>query len=271
MFVVVLNTQRMQHNKSRKIKEKKIHRNLCVLFCFYSFCAALTDGTVCSMRMFIFVRFELLIPCSTCKWCTALHTAIRTALQSQHIVCGCLSNVALCCCCCFSSYVFVIRSCAISLYFISLPIRLCFFTYFMFIFIFHHWLSLFVRLTHLYWNKRAQLMVCLDFFCSQFHLSVYSIQYAFSVLVLNVLSPVSRLYVCVFFSLAIIVIARMASCCLVLLVNFQVVFLFFVLILRLCVQCAYFSVSFIQYSFLNHFVCIYIEIKNGKRVHCYIT
>lgn len=72
---------------------------------------------------------------------------------------------------------------------------------FMFIFIFHHWLSLFVRLTHLYWNKRAQLMVCLDFFCSQFHLSVYSIQYAFSVLVLNVLSPVSRLYVCVFFFL----------------------------------------------------------------------
>lgn len=166
-----------------------------MLFCFYSFCAALTDGTVCSMRMFIYFRsfwtpyslFDLqVVHCTT--HCNP-HCIAIPAYRLWMLVECCFQF-------CFIFYVFVIRSCAISLYFISLQIRLCFIFYvFMFIFIFHHWLSLLVRLTHLYWNKRAQLMVCLDFFCSQFHLSVYSIQYAFSVLVLNVLSPVSRLYV----------------------------------------------------------------------------
>lgn len=131
MFVVVLNTQRMQHNKSRKkYNEKNPHRNLCVLFCFYSFCAALTDGTVCSMRMFIYFRsfwtpyslFDLqVVHCTT--HCNPHCIAIPAYRLWMLVECWSLLLLL------FFSYVFVIRSCAISLYFISLPIRLCFFTY----------------------------------------------------------------------------------------------------------------------------------------------
>lgn len=200
------------------------------------------------MRMFIYFRsfwtpyslFDLqVVHCTT-------HCNPHCIAIPAYIVCGCLSNVALCCCCFFSSsYVFVIRSCAISLYFISLQIRLCFFFTYLCSFLFST-----IDLAFLF-DKR----ICIG-------ISARNLWYAWTSFVLNFIClytvysslfrscaqcfESSKSVVCVlfYFSLAIIVIARMASCCLVLLVNFQVGFLFWFYVCVCIFLCLFHSIFF---------------------------
>lgn len=152
--------------------------------------------------LFIFVRFELLIPCSTCKWCTVLHTAIRTALQSQHIssVDACRMLLSVVVVFFFFLCIWDPILCYLSLFHFITDSFMLFFTYlcsFLFstidlAFLFDKRICIGISARNLWY---AWTSFVLNFICLY---TVYSIQYAFSVLVLNVLSPVSRLYVCFF-------------------------------------------------------------------------